>query len=69
MSNKAISGLDPLKDLLGDVIARLEVLEGKVGVTASGLGPSSAPKSPVPVKAKLVGKTPSKKAQTVTTLT
>ena len=54
-SNKALSGLDPLKDLLGDVITRLEVLEGKVGVTTSGLGVSSAHKSSVPVKPRLVG--------------
>ena len=51
-SNKAISGVDPLKDLLGDVITRLEVLEAKVGVSSSAGG---APKSPVPVKANLIG--------------
>ena len=35
MSKAALSGLDPLKDLLGDVLARLEALEAKVGIKGS----------------------------------
>jgi hypothetical protein len=30
-SVKSLAGLDPLKDLLGDVLTRLEALESKVG--------------------------------------
>ena len=52
-SKAALSGLDPLKDLLGDVIARLETLESKVGISAPS-GPA-APASPTPSKAKLAG--------------
>ena len=32
MSKSALNGLDPLKDLLGDVLSRLEALEAKVGI-------------------------------------
>ena len=42
MSKVALSGLDPLKDLLGDVLSRLEALEAKVGIKAG----SSMPKQP-----------------------
>jgi len=41
-SKAALSGIDPLKDLLGDVIARLEALEAKTGVSPSA---NSIPKS------------------------
>lgn len=37
-TSKALLGLDPLRDLLGDVLARLEALEAKVG----GVGATSA---------------------------
>jgi len=56
MSKAALSGLDPLKDLLGDVISRLEVLESKVGLpSGSSHGVSKPMSSPVPSKAKLAG--------------
>jgi hypothetical protein len=42
-SKSAVSGLDPLKDLLGDVLSRLDALEAKVGLSAA----SQTPKSPV----------------------
>lgn len=42
MSKAALNGLDPLKDLLGDVLSRLEALEAKVGIK----GGSSMPKQP-----------------------
>lgn len=53
-SKSAISGLDPLKDLLGDVLARIEQLESKVGIAPPMS--TSVPKSPTPSKAKLAGK-------------
>lgn len=37
MSKSALNGLDPLKDLLGDVLSRLEALEAKVGIKGSSL--------------------------------
>eukprot|EP00977_Amphora_coffeiformis_P016695 scaffold5237_cov179-Amphora_coffeaeformis.AAC.8 len=37
MSKSALNGLDPLKDLLGDVLARLEALEAKVGIKGSSM--------------------------------
>ena len=37
MTKSALNGLDPLKDLLGDVLARLEALEAKVGVKGSSM--------------------------------
>jgi hypothetical protein len=51
-SKAALSGIDPLKDLLSDVLARLETLEAKAGVSAAY---PSAAKSPIPVKATLHG--------------
>jgi hypothetical protein len=54
MASKATSGLDPLKDLLGDVLARLEALEAKAGVTVP-VTSAATPKSPVPVKAAFHG--------------
>jgi hypothetical protein len=45
--NPAVSGLDPLKDLLGDVLSRLEALESKVGLTSSSSSSNVPPKSPV----------------------
>ena len=47
-SKAANTGVDPLKDLLGDVLARLEALEANAGVAVAV---TSAAKSPVPVKA------------------
>jgi hypothetical protein len=47
-SKAANTGVDPLKDLLGDVLARLEALEANAGVAVAV---TSATKSPVPVKA------------------
>lgn len=35
MTKAAVQGVEPLKDLLGDVLARLEALEAKVGVKSS----------------------------------
>lgn len=35
-SSSALAGLDPLRDLLGDIVGRLETLEAKVGVTPTG---------------------------------
>jgi hypothetical protein len=56
-NNKAMTGLDPLKDLLGDVIARLEALESKVGVVSSSSAPGGGiPKSPIPTKGKFIGR-------------
>jgi hypothetical protein len=52
-SKAATSGVDPLKDLLGDVLARLEALESKAGVAVAV---TSAAKSPIPVKATFHGK-------------
>jgi hypothetical protein len=44
-TNRAQSGVDPLKDLLGDVLARLEAIETQVGMkqktSGFGLGSSS----------------------------
>ena len=37
MSKSALNGLDPLKDLLGDVLGRLEALEAKVGTKGSSM--------------------------------
>lgn len=47
MSKASLSGLDPLKDLLGDVLSRLEALETKVGIKGSSLAkqPSGSQKS------------------------
>lgn len=39
-----LAGLDPLKDLLGDVISRIEALESKVG----GSPPTSASEKVTP---------------------
>jgi hypothetical protein len=44
MTKAALSGIDPLKDLLEDVLARLEALETKVGVT--GAAPSKPAAKP-----------------------
>lgn len=52
-THRAVAGVDPLKDLLGDVLARLEALEAQVGKAP---GAASVPKSPIPVKAALHGK-------------
>ena len=49
MANKALTGLDPLRDLLGEVLARLEALEHKVGAAP----PTPGPKSPRPIKASI----------------
>jgi hypothetical protein len=51
-SKAANTGVDPLKDLLGDVLARLEALEANAGVAVAV---TSAAKSPVPVKAAFHG--------------
>lgn len=51
-SKSANTGVDPLKDLLADMLARLEALEGKAGVAVSV---TNAAKSPVPVKATFQG--------------
>jgi hypothetical protein len=51
-SKTANTGIDPLKDLLGDVLARLEALEANAGVAVAV---TSAAKSPVPVKATFHG--------------
>ena len=37
MTKSALNGLDPLKDLLGDVLSRLEALESKVGIKGASL--------------------------------
>jgi len=50
MAQKALTGLDPLKDLLGEVLARLEALENRVGTHPPTPG---GPKSPHPVKASI----------------
>lgn len=42
MTKAALNGLDPLKDLLGDVLSRLEALEAKVGIKPG----SAVPKQP-----------------------
>jgi hypothetical protein len=54
-SSKALSGLDPLKDLLGDVLARIEALEMKAGVVPASSA-SSARSPAVPVKATYHGR-------------
>lgn len=46
---KALNGLDPLRDLLGDIITRLEALEAHIG-KAHPSPHLQVPKSPVPVK-------------------
>jgi hypothetical protein len=46
-SKAANTGVDPLKELLGDVLARLEILEANAGGSGAV---TSATKSPVPVK-------------------
>lgn len=38
MSKTSLAGLDPLKDLLGDVLSRLEALEAKVGIKSGSGG-------------------------------
>jgi len=56
-SQKAVAGVDPLKDLLGDVLARLEALEAQVGGGKGvSLGSSSSHHAPGPVKPSLHGK-------------
>jgi hypothetical protein len=47
-SKAANTGVDPLKDLLVDVLARLEILEANAGVASTAV--TSATKSPVPIK-------------------
>lgn len=53
MARAALSGLDPLKDLLENVLSRLEALEAQVGVSSApggghqyGQKPPPPPKSP-----------------------
>jgi hypothetical protein len=52
MSSSKLSGLDPLKDLLSDVLSRLEALEAKAGVgsgtSAPPAGSLSAGGEPIP---------------------
>ena len=55
-----LAGLDPLKDLLGDVISRLEALESKEGITpttAAGepIRRASVTTPPAPTKLNLAG--------------
>jgi hypothetical protein len=66
--HQALSGLDPLRDLLGDVMSRLEALEAQVGVTppagarrggalarGNSLRRTTVVEDPAPSKAKLAG--------------
>jgi hypothetical protein len=54
MTNKALHGIDPLKDLLSDVLSRLENLETKVGI-APPHPASSSFTTPAPNEANLAG--------------
>ena len=58
-NSKASTGLARLKDLLGDVLLRLEALETKAGISAPSVSvvtaASAIPKSPLPSKASLAG--------------
>lgn len=49
MSKAALNGLDPLKDLLGDVIARLEALESKAGIKGLAKQPSKSSVTSAPL--------------------
>jgi hypothetical protein len=56
MTNKALHGIDPLKDLLSDVLSRLENLETKVGIAPPHHASSSASfTTPAPNEANLAG--------------
>lgn len=57
MSKAALNGLDPLKELLGDVLNRLEALEAKVGIkSASSLSKQPSKSNVTPGAALLNGK-------------
>lgn len=58
MASKALHGIDPLKDLLSEVLSRLENLETKVGIAPTHAAGSSSVSftAPVPDESNLAGK-------------
>lgn len=54
MVSKALHGIDPLKDLLSEVLSRLESLEAKVGIAPTH-NSSVSFSAPVPNEANLAG--------------